>query len=780
MAFRMDTAADSLSKTIDALSSAWDVLPQPTRAAVQQAIMTCGPKIAAANSFNASSAIVELLDALWAQKGMLPDSVSSILQAGQGTAPALARLLPTVPDATRAKLLDRLAKIADFRYLKDPPATAEAVARLVSTKEDRLKPDERAAYDKLHDAFARGGDPEAFLRAVESLLSGYPAVKALLDGAKTFVRPAPVVYRGMSAAAKGSPESAASTRSTGGMSFASGGLMSTLMGEPRSPAAGGRTTARAKPPTAVAADGGGDLTRYANVIFPATVLVTQQAVPLIVHVAQAHSQQSVFTADEAKITLKVGDLTIVVQAEGFILAGSLGGVPAAGDSGGRVVKVEADRDCEPTIFLLTPQSTGEKRINVYIDQFGRNILTRAFQVKVVADLAAVQALPSVTADPQPVESPVRGASAPPPDLELRVMLSGDRRRLSFMLHGGPDYNFRSMGETDPLPDEPRVFLQPIFDRLSGLARRSDAARTPDETAAAKKELADLGANLYDQLFTKALQDEYGKTIRQKYAGKSLMITSDEPWIPWEVVRPFAVDDNGNVLYDDPPLCEMFRLSRWLAGRGAPDQVAMKQGVWVAPADNLQAAQAESNYFDELHRRQWQVSLSGPLTKAADVQARFQSKDTQLFHFACHGNFDATNPDNSMIKLEGGFLSPSQIGVQARAGLLATKPVVFLNACYAGQVGFGLTGLGGWAEKFLQSGASAFIGSLWEINDKLAAQFAQEFYNRLWGLGGEAAAPLGQAFHEARMAIKAADEANPTWLAYVLYGDPQGQVLLGDK
>ena len=564
------------------------------------------------------------------------------------------------------------------------------------------------------------------------------------------------------------------------MSFAPGGLMNTLLGPSRPPAAGGRTTARAKPPTAVATDGGGDLTRFANVIFPATVLVTQQAVPLIVHVAQAHSQQSVISADEAKMTLKVGDLTIVVQAEGFALVGSMGGQPASGDSGGRVVKVEAERDCEPAIFLLAPQSTGEKRINVYIDQFGRNILTRAFQVKVVADLAAVQALPSVAVDPQPVESPVRGADAPPPDLELRVMLSGDRRKLSFMLHGGPDYNFRSMGETDPLPDEPRVFLQPIFDRLSGLARRSDAARSADETAAAKKELADLGANLFEQLFPTALKEEYGKTIRQKYAGKALLITSDEPWIPWELVRPFAVDDNGNVLYDDPPLCEMFHLSRWLAGRGAPDQVAMKQGVWVAPADNLQAAQAESNYFDELHRRQWQVSLSGPLTKVADVQARFQSKDTQLFHFACHGNFDATNPDNSMIKLEGGFLSPSQIGVQARAGLLATKPVVFLNACYAGQVGFGLTGLGGWAEKFLQSGVSAFIGSLWEINDKLAAQFAQEFYNRLWGLGGKAAVPLGQAFHEARMAIKAADEANPTWLAYVLYGDPQGQVLLGDK
>ena len=361
MPFRMDAAADTLGKIIDALTSAWETLPKPTRAAVQQSIMTHGPKIAAANSFNASSAIIELLDAFWAQKAMLPESVVRPLQAGQGTAPALARLMPTVPDATRAKLLDRLATIADFRYFKEPPATAQAVARLVSVHDDRLTPDERTAYNRLYDTFSRGGDPEAFLRAAETLLSGYPAVKTLLDGAKTFVRPVAVVRR------DATPSS--------------------------------RHFAHAAPPTAVAADGGGDLTCYANVIFPATVLITQQAVPLIVHVAQAHAQQSVFTVDEAKIALKVGDLTIVVQAEGFVVVGSMGGQPASGDSGGRVVKVEAERDCEPAIFLLTPQATGEKRINVYIDQFGRNILTQAFQVKVVADLAAVRALPSVADRP---------------------------------------------------------------------------------------------------------------------------------------------------------------------------------------------------------------------------------------------------------------------------------------------------------------------------------------------------------------------------------------------
>ncbi len=108
--------------------------------------------------------------------------------------------------------------------------------------------------------------------------------------------------------------------------------------------------------------------------------------------------------------------------------------------------------------------------------------------------------------------------------------------------------------------------------------------------------------------------------------------------------------------------------------------------------------------------------------------------------------------------------------------------MFLNACHAGRVGAGLTYLGGWAQAFYDAGVSAFIGSLWEINDALAAQFALAFYDRLWGLGAfeGKAQPLGQAFCEARMTIRDADPANPTWLAYVLYGDPYGQVILGDK
>jgi CHAT domain-containing protein len=106
----------------------------------------------------------------------------------------------------------------------------------------------------------------------------------------------------------------------------------------------------------------------------------------------------------------------------------------------------------------------------------------------------------------------------------------------------------------------------------------------------------------------------------------------------------------------------------------------------------------------------------------------------------------------------------------RSGVAASRPLVFLNACHTGETGFSLTRMGGWAERFVRAGASAFVGSLWEVNDELAAQFAIQFYSQL--LTGQT---LGDAFHTARAHIRALDEANPTWLAYTLYADPNGKV-----
>ena len=752
MPFRSDTAADTLLKAVQALQAAWTALPAPARADVQGVIMAYGPKIAAANNFGAPAAITPLLDALWAVRGALPGDVERALAAGLAAAASGGgyRSVASVPEEKRKALLAGLIALADFRLFDNPKTTAEAVVRLVAAHDDRLTEAERAAYQRLYDALARGGDPNEFLRGVETLLGDYPAVKAVLVSRKTFVLPAEVIFRGAELKGVNLPKAAI------------GPIAHAVM-------------------ESAAAAPGAPVVRFANVYFPAQIVVTQKNIPLIIHVAGKYSTSSALSEAAGKMILQVGDLTIVIQAEGFDVTEQMGGLPAPGNALGRIVKVEAERDCEPVVFLLSPQSSGDKRINIYIDQFGRNILTQAIQTQVVAEAAAVSDLANVKVEPVAVVSPARGKDAPAPDLELRIMLSGDKRRLSFMLHGGAIYNYKPMGEADLETADPRGYFQTMVNRLSALATRAASTRSADETATIKQELATLGNNLYDKLFPELFKAEYGKTIRTRFKDKNLLITSDDPWIPWEIVRPFAVDESGEILYDDPPLCEMFRLSRWLTGRGAPDQLLMKEGVWVAPPGSAPEADVENRYFQELHRRQWQVRLSGPLAKSAEVQTRLQAKNTQLFHFACHGSFDASIPNDSMIKLADGFFKPGQIvDPRTRAGLTAAKPLVFLNACHSGEIGFELTDLGGWAKAFFDSGASAFVGSLWAINGKLAARFAQEFYNRLWGINGFAgqAQPLGQAFHEARMVIKAVDEANPTWLAYVLYGDPYGQVTLG--
>jgi CHAT domain-containing protein len=66
---------------------------------------------------------------------------------------------------------------------------------------------------------------------------------------------------------------------------------------------------------------------------------------------------------------------------------------------------------------------------------------------------------------------------------------------------------------------------------------------------------------------------------------------------------------------------------------------------------------------------------------------------------------------------------------------------------------------------------AFIGAMWEVNDELALLFARRFYKALL----KDNQTFAEAFRQARAEIRHARPYNPTWLAYVLYADPEGRV-----
>lgn len=772
MTFLVSAAPDAILAVLDGILAAWSALPIETRRAVTDAVRKHGPNIGdTQNAMNAASAAGAFLDALWPLRHTLPSDVCAALEAGQVEAQPQTGLrrsggFGSLGPDRREAVLQRMLAIVDFRVYRDPKGLVAAVDQLADRHQERLTDDERDQLAALRAAYARRDvdldQAETYLGAVKALLGDYPLIARLLDAPTAKVwSPGQRTRSGSISPSPG--DSAPRPKSP-------------LIGPEIAPSYSISTTRSLEP-------AGDEVTRYANVHFPNKVLLDQGPVPLIVHVAGHFQAGAQGAADEARMRLKLSPLTVVVRPEGFEVTGETIGGEAVEGAGAHVRRVQVfrERDCEPLVFFLKPLSAGPKRISVDCEQFSRRLVTIAFEVEVVDDAAALKQLASARVPLAPITSPVLGAAAQPPDLELRIMLSADHKTLTYMLHSpnSGDYNFKWVG-SKTLRDDPLTFLQPIFDRLSDLAKRSVVTRSDVETRRALESLTAEGVLLYNELFSDDLKREYSKVLRKKYRGKSLLITSDDPWIPWELVTP--QDPGEDEPWDepnDPPLCETFQLSRWVAGRGAPDRVTLATGTWVAPPDNLQAAQAESDYFAELHRRQWEVSLTGPLKTRDEVTQTMRDGRTHLFHFACHGNFDAGSANESKLKLGTEFLTPRDIGA-LKPFLRKSKPVVFLNACHSGRVGIGLTQLGGWAQTFLDCEASAFIGALWEANDHLAARFAQEFYDRLWGLGRFAGShlPLGQAFHEARMAIKAADPANPTWLAYVLYGDPYGQVVLG--
>jgi len=125
---------------------------------------------------------------------------------------------------------------------------------------------------------------------------------------------------------------------------------------------------------------------------------------------------------------------------------------------------------------------------------------------------------------------------------------------------------------------------------------------------------------------------------------------------------------------------------------------------------------------------------------------------------------------------GEVIEPVDMSGPATAGIRRERPLVFLNACHGGRLEFTLTGLGGWAERMVkQVAATAFVGAYWEINDRLASLFARTFYDEL-----RDGKTLAVAFHTARQTIREVAPANPTWLAYTLYGDPNARITWGES
>ena len=514
---------------------------------------------------------------------------------------------------------------------------------------------------------------------------------------------------------------------------------------------------------------------YTDVRFPQQVRTGDES-PLIVRLTRAPFALS---RTNGQVAVQFGEpdqpefVEVVVVAQGFT---------ESSVSWSRTMAVYSDRDSQPAVFLLRAgKELGEKRVTLDFYHKARYLGSAAFVTNVVEKLP--NAVGGVTLDNPGLAARFVEEPPPPADLELRIVRGNQDNVLHFMLHStraGVGYHWRPMGQVQLTSSNPQAYLESLFAHLGDLSGKSVEELSEADAHVSEGDIAAIGQQLFRELFPAELQHEFWARIvpRRKTDDnpdgviQTLLITSDEPWIPWEMIKPYRVDAESGEEQSQGYLAELFQVSRWLAGRSPADHVHVRAAGLVTSGQNLSYSQREEAYFRQLPARQ--VQVAGPLRSTAAVRQLMAGGGVQLLHFAAHGRFDARNADLSPLTLDDGRLTPLDLAGERGAGLRRERPLVFLNACHTARLAFALTGLGGWAERLIGDlGVSAFVGTLWEVNDLLAAEFAIAFYDRL--LTGDT---LGQAFHTARLAIRDRQPANPTWLAYVLYGDPNSTIYWG--
>jgi CHAT domain-containing protein len=264
--------------------------------------------------------------------------------------------------------------------------------------------------------------------------------------------------------------------------------------------------------------------------------------------------------------------------------------------------------------------------------------------------------------------------------------------------------------------------------------------------------------------------------------KSIIVSSSEPVVPWELVH--LTDEDGN-LPPQPLFLGQMGLVRELDNISSPSTIRVRDGRvrtiipnYPDPDAKLPEAEQEFSFLRDTFAAQ-------PVEpQEIAVRALLASGDFDLLHFAGHGAAPMTEILDAAVLLQGrveqsggqrkylpATLDTKTVKAFAHLESPDNQPMVVLNACQAGRTGRRLTRIGGFADAFMRKGAGAFIATLWSVGDSPARTFTETLYSQLLK-----DVPLSEAAVLAREASR--DEGDATWLAYVVYGHPFMRLVRG--
>jgi uncharacterized protein YidB (DUF937 family) len=315
------------------------------------------------------------------------------------------------------------------------------------------------------------------------------------------------------------------------------------------------------------------------------------------------------------------------------------------------------------------------------------------------------------------------------------------------------FEFRDEDNPDEVPSNLAYDPGPVVEQLIADLDSLAAGRSGYSADQTRDYLINAGARLWQQLVPGQLREQFWD---RQHRIRQLTILADKDAVPWELLYPM---DPG---HDAGFLVEQFPVTRAIFGWRPGRTLRLQPARFVLPEGSLHEAAVEVEAMRRLlDPGQAPGAVISELTPLTDL---IGSGKFGLLHFACHNTYEPVG--GSSIRLGRVRFTPTLLEIAAiQKALQASAPTVFINACRSAGLAATYNRLDGWASKFLEAGAAAFIGSLWAVSDGASREFAGELYRHL-----KHGSTLGDAVMGARQAAASMPD-DPTWLAYTVYGDP---------
>ncbi len=305
-----------------------------------------------------------------------------------------------------------------------------------------------------------------------------------------------------------------------------------------------------------------------------------------------------------------------------------------------------------------------------------------------------------------------------------------------------------------------------LDRATVLALRqsADALLRSPESPAFLDEARQRGSVLYRTLLPQRLREQL------KRLSGPLLISTSLYGIPWELL--YDDEEFWGVRYAIGKRIMMTRpltAGRAAGGRSRPRALVVgsdPRGDLPFVHDEIERICGTLRGFAEI------CCVSGSMATFDSVTA-YLREGFDLIHYCGHVLAGRAGGPALLLADE------TPLAAEVIEPNLAGQPLVFLNGCASARGGehepthSWEEHFSGVAHGFLFGGALAVVGTHCDVSDRHAASFAEGFYQQAL-----IPLPVGEALRGARERCRAdpASAMSPTWLSFVLYGNP-AQVLL---